>query len=62
MFSGFQQRDTSYKYIFRLWSNSSPYADLNGANEELEEIEGTVERTQSEVSKLEMESEARPAS
>jgi GRAM domain len=26
VFSAFQQRDTSFKYIHRLWCNSSPFA------------------------------------
>ena len=26
-FYGFSERDMSFKYIRRLWSNSSPYAD-----------------------------------
>lgn len=41
VFSAFQQRDTSFKYIYRLWCNSSPYAegakdDPDAASEEEE--------------------------
>ena len=29
VFTGFSERDTSFKYIHRLWTNSSPHADSN---------------------------------
>lgn len=38
IYTAFQSRDTSFKYIYRLWCNSSPYADSNkNSDEELVE-------------------------
>jgi len=38
-FSGFSDRDTSYKYIVRLWSNSSPYAKDTDSEDDDKESE-----------------------
>jgi hypothetical protein len=37
VYTAFQSRDTSFKYIYRLWCNSSPYADSNKNSDEEED-------------------------
>jgi hypothetical protein len=42
VFSAFQQRDTSFKYIYRLWANSSPFAE-NAKDDPDAEVNGEEE-------------------
>lgn len=37
LFTGFQQRDTSYKFIKRLWANNSDYADDQDSDDDDED-------------------------
>ena len=68
VFSAFQQRDTSFKYIYRLWCNSSPYAenakedpDADDNGEEIKERKMAV-TDESELTKKEESSGKKPES